>query len=274
MIHFRTFREKDWKEFTAIVEEAFERENVQKKNFIGLLKDGGFIGAFEKDKLVGYLRLLIMEGYGHLGQIAVEKEERGKGYGNKLMIYAINYFKEKQISSVGLYVETKNNAAISLYKKYGFRKNHETWHYWIEKDGLNKVEISENSFRNTNLRILTSSDYKEVMRTFPNANGNELKTHLGDTRNIGLSGGVSLPLGLFVDDKLQVYGRFNPEFPGCRPFWVTKVSYFDEFVKQMKEYKEKDHLRITFDRNNDLAEFFNQRNYRLHHHLWMMEKQF
>ena len=272
MIHFRKFNENDWNNFEEIVEEAFARENIQKENFLQMLDDDGLIGAFRNEKLVGYLRLLLIDKYGHLGQIAVEKSERGKGYGNKLMDYAIDYFSKKEMESVGLYVETKNKVAISLYEKYGFEKKFESWHYWINEEQIKQIEKKYQLLENENLRVLISEDFEIVLKTFPKINANELKLHLTKLKTRGLSGGESIPLGLFVDNELKVYGRFNPEFPGCRPFLITETEYLDKFIVGLKGYKKRDYLRITFDRNKEVAEFCEKRGYRLHHHLWFMEK--
>lgn len=272
MLDFRQFEAKDWKEFQALFEEAFSRENIKEENFLNLVDDDGFIGAFVKNKLVGYLRMLVLDDYGHLGQIAVEKTERGKGYGKELMEYALEYFEKKSLAKIGLYVETKNLVAINLYEKYGFKKIHESWHYLINKENLTKIEVSDIPLKEVNLRILSQNNFDEIMSIFPDINCEELKSHLSETQKIGLSGGISLPLGLFVNDRLEVYGRFNPEFPGCRPFWITATKYFDEFVKQIKKYKKKDYLRITFDRDKELAEFFEKRNYKLWHNMYFLER--
>jgi hypothetical protein len=237
-----------------------------------MVEDEGLIGAFVEDKLVGYLRLLVLEEYGHLGQIAVEKTERGKGFGNELMDYAIEFYEVKEVNNIGLYVETKNNVAISLYEKYGFRKKFESFHYWINEEEHRKIVNQLDIQENCNVRVLELDDYETIVKTFPEINTKELRVNLAKRKSKGLSGGESIPLGLFVDNRLQVYGRFNPEFPGCRPFLVTEVKYVDEFIKGLEKYRKQDYIRLTFDRNKELAKFFEDRGYRLHHHLFLMER--
>jgi ribosomal-protein-alanine N-acetyltransferase len=121
MVYFKKLDAKDWLNFKEIVRETFYREDIQEEGFLKLIGDEGFIGVFEENTLIGYLRLITHKNYGHLGQIAVTKFERGKGYGNNLMGHALDFFKSRGMKSIGLYVETKNQIAISLYEKYGFK---------------------------------------------------------------------------------------------------------------------------------------------------------
>ncbi|TFG08791.1 GNAT family N-acetyltransferase [Candidatus Heimdallarchaeota archaeon] len=272
MIKFRMFNSSDWPSFETIVEEAFARENTQKDNFLNMLEDEGLVGAFRDNKLIGYLRLMLMDNYGHLGQIAVEKLERGKGYGNQLMEYAIRYFTEHKVDTVGLYVETKNMPAINLYEKYGFDKEFESFHYWINEEQYSKLHNSHKKKDNSEMRIVDPSDFGEIISTFPEINEEELRTHLQKPKSRGLRGGESFPLGLFVENKLRVYGRFNPEFPGCKPFEVTDVVFFDDFIVGLDKYRTKEYIRLTFDRNKSLSKFCESRGYRLHHHMYLMKR--
>ena len=274
MLHFRKFVAKDWKDFKEIAIEAFSREGIQKEGFIGILENEGFIGGFIDNKLIGYLRLLTHKDYGHLGQIAVTKLERGKGYGNILMKHALDFFESKGMKRAGLYVETKNQTAISLYEKFGFEKQFESWHYWIDEDIYKQIKESNERNEKSELRILTSSDFETILEVFPEINREELESHLNVEHVRGLIGGKSIPIGLFVNNDLQIYGRFNPNFPGCRPFLVTNPKYFDEFILKLDNYNKKNYIRLTFDRNIRLADFFEERGYKLHHHMWVMEKKF
>jgi len=272
MLQFRKFDAKDWTVFKEIVRETFAREDVQEEGFLRLIEDEGLIGAFKEDKLIGYLRLMTLKVYGHLGQIAVTKLERGKGYSKELMEYALDFFKSKGMKSIGLYVETKNQIAISLYEKYDFEKQFESWHYWIEEDPFKQIEEMSKKIENSELRVLTAADFVTIIEVFPEINKEELESHLNNIQNPGLTGGESIPLGLFVNNKLRIYGRLNPEFPGCRPFLVTDSKYFDEFISGLINYKKKNYIRLTFDRDSKLADYFQGRGYKLWHHTWFMKK--
>jgi len=188
------------------------------------------------------------------------------------MEHVLDFFENRDMRRVGLYVETKNQIAIALYEKFGFEKMFESWHYWIDEDSYKQIEEISERIENSELRLLTSADFETIIKVFHEINREELKSHLNNEKVQGLTGGKSIPLGLFVNNELQVYGRYNPEFPGCRPFLVTDTKYVDEFISNLAKYKKKNYVRLTFDRNNKLADFFEERGYKLWHHMFVMEK--
>ena len=53
--------------------------------------------------------------------IAVDKDYQNKGIGSKLLDHLIDRSKVNDIKKIWLEVSTKNQAGISLYKKYGFK---------------------------------------------------------------------------------------------------------------------------------------------------------
>ena len=97
----------------AMKEETF-RKRVEGDGCFVLTLDGQIIGnlivtRFGKDE-------------GYLGRIGVVEAHRGKGFGNMLMDYALAWFhKEGGIRTVQLQADL-NEAALGLYKKYGFKK--------------------------------------------------------------------------------------------------------------------------------------------------------
>ena len=84
-MEIRNFVKQDWKNFSKLRNEAFPLENSEQDIFQQYLEREGFIGAFVKDTLIGFLNLSLMGDYAHIHQIAVKKSERGKGYGKQLM---------------------------------------------------------------------------------------------------------------------------------------------------------------------------------------------
>ena len=54
--------------------------------------------------------------------MAVKKELRGKGIGNQLVQFTIDFCKQEKIKSIILYSNTVLNNSITLYKKYGFKE--------------------------------------------------------------------------------------------------------------------------------------------------------
>nr|WP_283244279.1 ribosomal protein S18-alanine N-acetyltransferase [Wansuia hejianensis] len=77
------------------------------------------IAEFDK-KIVGYGGIWLILNEGHITNIAVKKDYRGKGIGNKLVEGLIDYCEKKDIENMTLEVRKSNIVAQNLYKKYGF----------------------------------------------------------------------------------------------------------------------------------------------------------
>ena len=270
MLEFRNIIEEDWKAYHEIDMESFSEDKIEKKDFLRWLESEGFIGSFVQENLVGYLMLRAMGNYGHLARIAVKESERGKGYGFELMKHADSYFEDRNVKKIGLYVETKNTTAISLYKKSGYDLSFESWHYLIEENLVKEIEKEVIPSESAEMRVLSLEDYETIISTFSSINQDELKSHL-ELRKPG-ERKDSIPLGLFINNMLKVYGRFSPDFSGCRPFICTNVKYVKEFLINLHPFRKKEYYRITFDRNKKLADFCEKNGYKLWHHLYVMEK--
>lgn len=70
--------------------------------------------------VVGYMGLSKIVGEGYVTNIAVLPEYRRMGIGEKILQYAIDSSKD-ELEFISLEVRVSNNAAISLYEKFGFR---------------------------------------------------------------------------------------------------------------------------------------------------------
>ena len=74
--------------------------------------EGNIIGTFaflkKREKLFEFSKM------------AVTPSERGKGYGNKMVQFAIEYSRKKQWNTLILYSSTILENSIHLYRKYGF----------------------------------------------------------------------------------------------------------------------------------------------------------
>lgn len=57
-----------------------------------------------------------------ISEIVIDRNLRGRGFAEKLMKESIEEMKINGVSSILLYVNIKNQPAISLYEKFGFRK--------------------------------------------------------------------------------------------------------------------------------------------------------
>ena len=67
---------------------------------------------------------------GAIHELVVLPEYRGMGVGKKLLKRAIQYFKERGLDTVELWVGDKNSWALEFYKKHGFVEK-DRFNYWI-----------------------------------------------------------------------------------------------------------------------------------------------
>lgn len=94
-----------------LLPEGMNTANNKIKEYVE--EDGQVIGAL-------WTTIRREEDYLMLSLIHVEKEQRGKGYGKKLMDFVIEEAKEKGLELVALGVYKTNEVAIALYEKCGF----------------------------------------------------------------------------------------------------------------------------------------------------------
>lgn len=89
-----------------------------------IIDKGGVIFFAElQGTIIGCFSLISMDpSTVELGKMAVKKGYQGKKIGHFLLQYAIDYCKQKQISSIVLYSNTVLQPAIHLYKKFGFEE--------------------------------------------------------------------------------------------------------------------------------------------------------
>ncbi|SMB89719.1 [SSU ribosomal protein S18P]-alanine acetyltransferase [Desulfonispora thiosulfatigenes DSM 11270] len=77
--------------------------------------------AEDESKLVGYGGLWVIIDEGHITNIAILPEYRGKKLGELLMLNLIQIALAKDTTRMTLEVRASNNAAIKLYEKFGFK---------------------------------------------------------------------------------------------------------------------------------------------------------
>lgn len=76
--------------------------------------------AEKQDELCGYMALRILAGEGELQRIAVYPEYRRQGIASKLMEKMDIFFRANGVGDATLEVRAGNQAALNLYKSYGF----------------------------------------------------------------------------------------------------------------------------------------------------------
>ncbi len=122
-INLRRARESDLKAVSDIERTSF-KEPWSRQAFeyeLFLPEDIGlFYVAEENGEIKGYILLHLFEEGVHIINIAVKKEDRGRGIGSLMLKKAEQVAGEKGIPLLVLEVRENNIPAISLYKKHGF----------------------------------------------------------------------------------------------------------------------------------------------------------
>ncbi|WP_448583355.1 N-acetyltransferase family protein [Thermocrinis sp.] len=77
---------------------------------------------------------------GAIHELVVLPEYRGLGVGKKLLDRAIQYFKERGLDTVELWVGDENVSALEFYKKYGFKEK-DRFNYWVRMTRSIKDEV-------------------------------------------------------------------------------------------------------------------------------------
>lgn len=81
-------------------------------------EDGHFV-AVAGEEIVGQLAVIPHRGVGELGMLVAD-DWRGKGVGSALMHAAVDWGRERKLHKLSLEVWPHNQAAIGLYRKFGF----------------------------------------------------------------------------------------------------------------------------------------------------------
>ncbi|WP_455539642.1 ribosomal protein S18-alanine N-acetyltransferase [Terrisporobacter sp.] len=73
------------------------------------------------NKIVGYVGVWFVVDEGHITNVAVHSDYRGKKIGDKLVSEMVELCKENNLVAMTLEVRTSNSVAQNLYRKYGFK---------------------------------------------------------------------------------------------------------------------------------------------------------
>lgn len=100
-----------------------EADTALAANPSAVIDNGGYILSLFKDAHVLGVCALFNQGDGcyELARLAVDEQHRGKGYGERLLTEAMAILSGNGAHTVNLMSNTKLTAALSLYKKHGFK---------------------------------------------------------------------------------------------------------------------------------------------------------
>ena len=136
-INIRTASREDLKELFRLEQLCFDAESFSRRQINYLIRQsaGHFMVLTEDEKIAGFLVLLIRKTSfkARIYSIAVSPHFRGKNYGKTLLDKAVELALEEGKKSLTLEVNENNEAAIQLYKKFGFQVTGKRKAYY--KDG-------------------------------------------------------------------------------------------------------------------------------------------
>lgn len=114
---------KDDVDSVYIVEEdcftdPWSKESIRKELKNDLAR---YLVAELDNKIVGYVGVWFVVDEGHITNVAVHSDYRGKKIGDKLVKEMIKLCKESKLVAMTLEVRSSNTVAQNLYRKYGFK---------------------------------------------------------------------------------------------------------------------------------------------------------
>lgn len=88
------------------------------------------------NKIVGYLKYLLIYDRIEIDSIFVNEEYRNQGIGSKLMAYLVAIAIDNHVVNITLEVRISNEIARNLYKSFGFREVALRKFYYADEDGI------------------------------------------------------------------------------------------------------------------------------------------
>lgn len=103
------------------VPDSLAWEPATKEDQESLIARGNIFGIFEDEKLIGKVGFIDKGNEGwQVDGLIIDKQRRGKKYGEKLFEYAIHEIMKTNLTIIFLFVYPKNSTAIGIYLKSGF----------------------------------------------------------------------------------------------------------------------------------------------------------
>lgn len=92
--------------------------------------------VIEDKSPVGYIIVWESDYQAEIIDVVIEKNNRSKGYGRKLIVYVIDFLLNKGVKTLSLEVSVLNINAIKLYEELGFKKEKTLKNYYKDSDGF------------------------------------------------------------------------------------------------------------------------------------------
>ena len=120
-IHIRPMGKEDVEIISRLEEETFSMP-WSRDAFLEMItkEDAGYYVAEKNGQVIGGCGVLMAAGEGNITNVVVDKKERNKGIGTKMLQYLIEDGYKKGLQAFTLEVRISNAAAIHVYEKLGF----------------------------------------------------------------------------------------------------------------------------------------------------------
>lgn len=123
-MHYRKAKIEDIKRLVEIENLSFNYDQLNDRQFRYFIQKGhsDLIVQIEGKQITAYGLLLYREGssLARIYSIAVHKDFKGKGLGEKIMRELESFVQQYQRNTIRLEVKASNNNAIKLYEKIGY----------------------------------------------------------------------------------------------------------------------------------------------------------
>jgi len=130
---------KDLDEIFRLESNTFKKDAFFKNSILNLIINNTFffklINDDNSNEIVGFIIAIQDQEYRvNLINLLISKQYQNKGYGSHLLKYTLNKIKEmNNIEVIVLNVNSKNEVAIFLYQKFGFRIVQKIENYYRQK---------------------------------------------------------------------------------------------------------------------------------------------
>ena len=130
---------KDLDEIFRLESNTFKKDSFSKNSILNLIINNTFfiklINVDISNEIVGFIIVVQdREDRVNLINLLISKQYQNKGYGSHLLKYTLNKIKEmNNIEVIVLNVNSKNEVAIWLYQKFGFRIAEKIENYYRQK---------------------------------------------------------------------------------------------------------------------------------------------
>ncbi len=116
--------EKQLKEVMRLNLRCFKKgENYNKHTFSFLLNEPATLSyrvTTPNEEIAGFIFVMTSKGTGHITTIGVAPEHRRRGLAQKMLLYAEEALRKRDIATVSLEVRVSNIAAQSLYRSLNY----------------------------------------------------------------------------------------------------------------------------------------------------------